>query len=262
MIANPHGEAQRHDRIVVMAGLVVLVAASWVYLLRGAGIEMDEMDMGGGQIMLMAPAWTFGYAALVLLMWVVMMAAMMLPAATPAILQAVGAAGERGGKTSGIASALLFTAGYLMVWIAFSAAATVLQWGLDSADLLSDTMASRSAVAAGLLLVAVGLYQWTPLKQSCLRRCRACADGLPQAMPESAGGLLRRGLRYGAACLGCCGALMGLLFVGGVMNVLWIAAIAVGVLAEKLLPGGGGLARVAGAGLIAWGIVSLAVALF
>jgi len=262
MTANRLDAAPRRDRIAVLAALAVLTAVSWAYLVRGAGIEMDEMDMGGGQVMLMAPAWTFGYAALVLLMWVVMMAAMMLPAATPAILQAVGAAGERGGKASGIASALLFTAGYLMVWIAFSAAATVLQWALDSADLLSDAMASRSAVAAGLLLVAVGLYQWTPLKQSCLRRCRACADGLPQAMPEGAGGMLRRGLRYGVTCLGCCGVLMALLFVGGVMNVLWIAAIAVGVLAEKLLPRGGGLARLAGAGLIAWGIVALAVALF
>jgi predicted metal-binding membrane protein len=182
-----------------------------------------------------------------------MMTAMMLPVATPAILQAVA-----GG---GLASAVLFTTGYLTIWIAFSAVATLSQWALDSADLLSETMASRSAVAAGLLLLAVGLYQVSPLKQSCLQHCRACADRQPQNAPEGAGGVLRRGLRYGVSCLGCCGVLMGLLFVGGVMNVAWMAAIAIGVLAEKLLPWGAGLARLAGAGLIAWGIISLAVAL-
>jgi predicted metal-binding membrane protein len=262
MVANLFGTAPRHDRIVVTAGLAVLVAAAWVYLLRGSGIEMDKMDMGGGQVMLMAPAWTAGYSALVLLMWVVMMAAMMLPAATPAILQVVGAAGERGSKADGVAAALFFTAGYLTVWIAFSVAATLLQWALDSSDLLSDTMASRSAVAAGLLLVAVGLYQMSPVKHSCLQRCRSCADRPPPDTPEGASAMLGQGLRYGVSCLGCCGVLMGLLFVGGVMNVVWMAAIAVGVLAERVMPWGGGFARLAGAGLIAWGGVALTITLF
>ena len=273
MVANLLGTAPRHDRIMVMAGLAVLIAAAWAYLLRGAGIEMDKMDMGGGQVMLMAPAirastpvfdglWTAGYTALVLLMWVVMMAAMMLPAATPAILQVVGAAGGRGSKADRVAAALFFTAGYLLVWIAFSVAATLLQWALDSADLLSDTMASRSAVAAGLLLVAVGLYQVSPLKHSCLQRCRSCAGRPPPDMPARAGAMLGQGLRYGVSCLGCCGVLMGLLLVGGVMNLLWIAAIAIGVLAERVMPWGGGFARLAGAGLIGWGGVALAIILF
>jgi predicted metal-binding membrane protein len=254
MTTNRLEAAPRRDRIVILAGLAVLIGASWFYLVRRAGIEMDRMDMGGGQIMLMAPAWTAVHAVLVLLMWAVMMAAMMLPAAAPAILQAAGADGAP-------ASALLFTAGYLTIWIAFSVVATLSQWGLDSADLLSETMASRSAVAAGLLLLAVGLYQVSPLKLSCLQHCRTCADDQPQNAPEGAGGALRRGLRYGVSCLGCCGVLMGLLFVGGVMNMAWMAAITAGVLAEKLLPWGAGLARLAGAGLIAWGIVSLAAAL-
>jgi predicted metal-binding membrane protein len=260
MVGNPFSAAARLDRMAVLTSLAVLIAASWAYLLRGGGIEMDKMDMGGGQIMLMAPAWTAGYTALVLLMWVVMMAATMLPAATPAILQVVGAAGERGNKADGVAAALFFTAGYLLVWIGFSAAATLSQWALDSAGFLSETMASRSAVAAGMLLVAVGVYQLTPLKQSCLQHCRACADRRRHDTPEDAGGMMGRGLRYGASCLGCCGALMGLLFVGGVMNVFWMAAITVGVLAEKVMPWGGGLARLAGTGLIAWGLASLAVA--
>jgi predicted metal-binding membrane protein len=261
MIANPFNATQRHDRIMVLAGLTALIAAAWVYLWLGAGIEMDKMDMGAGQVMLMMPTWTAGHAALVLLMWAVMMAAMMLPSAAPAILQVVGLAHGQAEKASGVASAVLFTAGYLMVWLAFSVAATLLQWRLESADLLSETMASRSEVAAGLLLVAVGLYQLTPLKQVCLRRCRSCADGLPTSAPPGARGMVERGLRYGVSCLGCCWVVMGLLLVGGVMNVFWMAAITIGVLAEKILPWGGGLARLGGVGLIAWGSISLAVAM-
>jgi predicted metal-binding membrane protein len=174
MPACPFHAATRHDRMVVLLGLAVLITASWTYLLLGAGIEidmMDMMDMGAGQVMLMTPAWTERYAALVLVMWIVMMAAMMLPSAAPAILQLVGPGRERTRK-SGMTSALFFTAGYLAVWIAFSVAATLLQWALDRADLLTGQVATRSAVAAEWLVIAVGLYQLTPLKQACLRHCR------------------------------------------------------------------------------------------
>jgi predicted metal-binding membrane protein len=260
MIANPSSAAWRHERTAVLVGLAALIATSWIYLLLGAGIEMDKMDMGGGAIMLMAPAWTSGHAALVLLMWAVMMTAMMLPGAAPAILRTVGVAHERADGTGGVVAALLFTAGYLTIWVGFSVAATLLQWGLDSAGFLSETMAIGGPAAAGALVVAVGLYQLTPLKQACLRHCRACADCSPENATEGTGGMVERGLRYGVSCLGCCGALMGLLFVGGVMNMVWMVAIAIGVLAEKLLPRGGGAARLAGAGLIAWGGIALAVA--
>jgi predicted metal-binding membrane protein len=259
MIAGSFNWTPRRGRTAVMAGLAAVLAAAWAYLLLGAGIEMDKMDMGGGQIMLMAPAWSAGYAALILLMWMVMMAAMMLPGAAPAILQVAGRGREPNDKTRGAAAALLFTTGYFLVWSGFSVAATLLQWGLDSAGFLSEDMAGRNEVAAGLLAVAVGLYQLTPLKQACLAHCRACAGDLPDA-PQGAGPMLR-GLRYGVSCLGCCSVLMGLLFIGGVMNVFWMAAIAIVVLAEKTLPWGGGLARLAGAGLIAWGGVAIAAAL-
>ena len=260
MIANPLNPGLRHEQMAVLAALIALIVASWVYLWLGAGIEMDKMDMGGGAIMAMTPAWTTGYAALVLIMWVVMMTVMMLPGAAPAILRIAGLAHEQGSKAGGVGSALLFGGGYLMVWTGFSVAATLLQWALDSAGLLSETMASASPVAARLLIIAVGLYQLTPLMQACLRHCRSCADCPPANAPEGAGGMLVRGLRYGVSCLGCCGVLMVLLFVGGVMNVFWMAAIAIGVLAEKLLPRGDGVARLAGAGLIAWGSIALAFA--
>jgi predicted metal-binding membrane protein len=259
MPACPFHAATRHDRTVVLLGLAVLITASWIYLLLGAGIEMDMMDMGAGQVTLMTPAWTERDAALVLVMWIVMMAAMMLPSAAPAILRLVGPGRERT-RTSGMASALLFTAGYLAVWIAFSVAATLLQWALDRADLLTGQVAIRSAVAAGWLVIAVGLYQLTPLKQACLRRCRSCADCRPQTGLQEAHFWTAQGARYGVSCFGCCGILMGLLLVGGVMNVFWMAAIATGVLAEKVLPWGGVLARLTGAGLIGWGSIWLAVA--
>jgi predicted metal-binding membrane protein len=210
--------------------LACAVALAWTWLLAGAGVGMEEMDMGGGSMMLMWPEWTFGYAALVSLMWFAMMAAMMLPGAARAILAA-----ER---------PVSFAAGYLAVWAGFSLAATLAQFALERADLLSDAMALRSEAAAGLLILVAGAYQLTPWKQYCLRGC------------ESA----RQGIRYGAACLGCCWALMALLFAAGVMNLLWIAAIALWVSAEKLLPWGGRLARIGGAGLIAWVGAQLALA--
>jgi predicted metal-binding membrane protein len=258
MIAAFFNGMPRRDRTAVRAGLTAILAASWAYLLLGAGIEMDKMDMGGGQIMLMAPAWSAGYAALILLMWMVMMAAMMLPGAAPAILQVADHGREPDDKSRGAAAALFFTTGYFLVWSGFSVAATLLQWGLDSAGFLSEDMAGRNEAAVGLLAVAVGLYQLTPLKRACLARCRACAGDPPDA-PQGAGPMLR-GLRYGVSCLGCCSVLMGLLFIGGVMNLLWMAAIAIVVLAEKLLPWGDGLARLAGIGLIAWGSVAAAAA--
>ncbi|HUL92373.1 MAG TPA: DUF2182 domain-containing protein [Burkholderiales bacterium] len=210
--------------------LACVVALAWAWVLAGAGVGMEEMDMGGGSMMLMRPEWTVGYAALVFLMWVVMMTAMMLPGAARAIL--------------GAASPLAFAAGYLAVWSGFSAAATLAQFVLDRSGLLSDAMALNSGLAAGLLVLAVGAYQLAPWKHSCLRRCKAAPGGL----------------RYGASCLGCCWALMALLFVAGVMNVLCVAAITLWVSAEKLLPRGARIARLAGAGLIAWGSVDLALA--
>jgi predicted metal-binding membrane protein len=182
-------------------------------------------------------------AGVLLAMWTLMMVAMMLPGAAPAILR------QRGG-----ARRLGFTAGYLIVWIAFGGAAAVLQWMLQSSMLLSEAMALHSAPAAGALVVAIGLYQLSPWKRQCLARCRA------PAVEDQWPGTLQ-GLRYGAACLGCCWALMGLLFVAGVMSYAWIVAIALWVIAEKLLPWGAQLARAAAVGLIAWGGVILAGAL-
>ena len=147
----------------VLAALACIVAVSWIYLLAGAG--MPKMDMGGGKVMLMPPpSWSLGYAAVIFVMWAIMMVAMMLPSAAPTILRVAN-------RPHGLSIAAFFTAGYLIVWTGFSAVATMAQWAFDSAHVLSDSMALRSEVAAGLIVIAAGLYQLSPVKRNCLRRC-------------------------------------------------------------------------------------------
>jgi predicted metal-binding membrane protein len=261
----------------VVAALACIVAISWIYLLAGAG--MPKMDMGGGQVMLMpSPSWSISYAAVIFVMWTVMMVAMMLPSAAPTILRIAN-------RAHGLSIAAFFTTGYLIVWTGFSAVATMAQWAFDSAHVLSDSMALRSEVAAGLIVIAAGLYQLSPVKRNCLRRCCSSKNVLggdrttslqwggppcPPPLRESMAGTaarptiksaaMRQGISYGVSCLGCCWALMCLLFVVGVMNILWIAVIAVWVLAEKTLPWGVRLARVTAVALIGWGSVALATA--
>jgi predicted metal-binding membrane protein len=256
---NRLGAALRPDRMAVLVAVIAVTGAAWIYLLRGAGIAPEEMDMGGGSVMLMMPAWTPAYAALVLLMWAVMMAAMMLPSAAPALLKLASLTPRRAEGPAGVAPPLFFAAGYLIVWLGFSVAATLLQWALDSRHLLSETMAIGNPRIATWLVIAVGLYQMTPLKQTFLGHCRASDGCIVEDQQRTALAMMRQGLRYGVSCVGCCAVLMCLLFVGGLMNILWLAAISLWVLAEKTLPRGGAIARLAGAGLIAWGSVSLAM---
>jgi len=249
---------------LALGGLVGLAAAAWIYLATGAGLDpaMRRMDTAGAGMMPMAPRWTVGYAALMLGMWTVMMTAMMLPSAAPAVLRVAGPADRRrGDAVGGAGRGAWFAAGYLAIWTGFGAAATGLQWALDSAHLLSDAMAVRSATLAGLVVVAAGVYQLTTLKRACLERCRALDDCLAGGQTRRARDAARQGLRYGISCLGCCAALMGLLFVGGVMNLMWAAAIAVWVLAEKTLPWGGRITRLGAIGLIAGGTAAFAIAL-
>jgi predicted metal-binding membrane protein len=250
------GAVLRHDRTLVVTGLAAVIALSWAWLLAGAGLHMDQMDMGGGQIMLMAPAWTPGYAAMIFLMWIVMMAAMMLPSAAPAILLVAALTRQRGERHATVSS-WQFALGYLAIWGAFSLIATGLQFALDRAGLLSETMASGSVVLAALLLIAAGVYQWTPWKQACLRHCRSPVDFLTRYWRQGAFGPMRAGAWHGAFCLGCCWMLMGLLFVGGLMNMFWITGLALLVLIEKLFPFGRRVSQITGAVLIGWGVFVL-----
>jgi predicted metal-binding membrane protein len=252
----------RHDRVVVLGALGFVVVLAWAYLLLGAGMTMPAMDMGGGHMagptMAMPSHWTLGYGIVAFVMWAVMMVAMMLPSAAPVTLLIAALARKRaeaGGRV-GLSTAS-FVAGYLGVWIAFAAVATLLQWQLDIAGMLLPTMALASTVVAGAVLIAAGIYQWTPLKQACLRHCRSPFEFLMFHWRDGVGGGLTSGVRHGLFCLGCCWVLMALLFVGGIMNIAWIAGIALLVLVEKVLPWGGWMGRATGAVMVVWGVATL-----
>jgi predicted metal-binding membrane protein len=229
------------------------------------------MDMSGFRMIpagmgLMMPAtapWNAIEFAFVFAMWAVMMIGMMTPSAMPMILlyARVGRQATTAGKP--LAATGWFAAGYFLMWTAFALAATSAQWTLDRGSLLTPMMAGASEVFGGIVMIAAGLYQWTPLKDACLRQCQA-----PWLFIQRRGGFrgnalgsLALGTRHGIYCVGCCWVLMALLFVGGVMNVLWIAAIAIFVLAEKVIPAGRVISRVAGAGFFAWGVWLLTQAL-
>ena len=244
----------RRDRLVVTLALGLVTILAWGYLLRMA-VQMrsasSEAEMHEAMGMHMA-SWGFADTGTLFLMWAVMMAGMMLPSAAPVILLTLGTYRRRGGQQARI-SAGAFAAGYLAAWTGFSAVAALAQAALHAAALLSPAMSARSAALAGGIFVAAGLYQWAPLKNACLAHCRSPLGFLATEWREGTAGAFRMGLRHGLFCVGCCWALMALLFAAGVMNILWVAAIAAFVLVEKLLPYGVQIGRVSGALLVAWG---------
>jgi predicted metal-binding membrane protein len=251
----------RYRRVIVSGALASVIAASWAYLWLGAGIKMEMMKLGGGQMMAMPPEWSVPYAALIFVMWVVMMAAMMLPSAAPTVLLVTTLASDRTANSKLVsATAMLFASGYLLVWCGFSLAVTLLQWGLNEAGLLSETMALGNWTSVGAVFVAAGIYEWTPLKNACLDHCRSPTEFLVRHWRHGALGAVLTGVRHGIFCLGCCWLLMVLLFVGGLMNLAWIAAIALLVLLQKTVPWGEEMRLLTGTLLVYWGIVSFASA--
>jgi predicted metal-binding membrane protein len=191
-------------------------------------------------------------------MWAVMMVAMMVPTAVPMTLVYAAVARKAARESRPVAPTFVFVSGYLVMWGAFSVVATTAQRGLDQLSLLSPAMVSASPLLGGALLVCAGVYELTPYKRACLTHCRAPAHFISQHWREGPGGAFRLGLALGAYCLGCCWILMGLLFVGGVMNLLWVAAIATFILLEKTIPMGEIGGRVAGAMMILIGVLGVA----
>lgn len=243
----------RHERLLVIGSLLAVIIASWAYLFGGAGM-MEEMD---GMLMPMASGpWTFSDVVLMLLMWEVMMAAMMLPSAAPMILLYTKIARNHTNAFP-VPLSSLFTLGYLGVWTAFSIGAVALQLLLQQLAFLSPMMVATNTIFAGLVLVSTGIYQWLPLKQACLQHCRSPLEYVLTQWRHGALGAFWMGARHGLYCLGCCWMLMLLLFVGGVMNMAWIAGLALFVLVEKLAPAGGWLGRGAGLVLLGWGLLTL-----
>jgi predicted metal-binding membrane protein len=203
-----------------------------------------------------ARGWSGLDALLLLAMWAVMMIAMMLPSAAPMILMFALVNRRRVEQTRPVARTGVFVAGYLIVWTIYSALAAAGQWALHQAALLSDVAAVGPRVG-GALLIAAGLYQWTPLKRACLAACRSPLSFLLTEWREGRRGALVMGLRHGAYCVGCCWMLMALLFVAGVMNLVWVVVLAGLVLVEKLAPAGLGVGRVAGVVMVAAGVALL-----
>jgi predicted metal-binding membrane protein len=254
----------RRDGLVVACALAVIAGLAWGYILwLAADMDMGGMDMTGFRMIpagigIMAPEnapWSAIEFAFVFAMWAVMMVGMMTPSAAPMILMyaRVGRQAKAAGKP--LAATGWFAAGYFLAWIAFSLAATLVQWVVERAALLDFRMASASDVLAGIVLIAAGVYQWTPLKDVCLAQCQSPFQFLMRhgGFRGDLPGCLLLGLRHGAYCVGCCWVLMALLFVGGVMNVLWIALLALLVLLEKLIPFGRWVARAAGVACVAAG---------
>jgi predicted metal-binding membrane protein len=254
----------RRDRIVVAAALAVLTGLAWSYLLwLAADMDMGGMDMTGFRMIpagmgIMAPAkapWKPIEFAFVFAMWAVMMIGMMAPSAAPMILMYARVGRQASAVGKPFAPTGWFAGGYFLAWTGFALAATFVQWLLDRAALLDPEMASARNVLGGVVLIAAGIYQWTPVKDVCLAQCQSPLGFLMHhgGFRGDLSGCLLLGLRHGAYCVGCCWVLMALLLVGGVMNVLWIALLALLVLLEKLISFGRLIARFAGIALIAAG---------
>lgn len=239
--------ALRRERGLVVVALVALTGLAWAWTLSGAGMAHAGATM-------QPPSLT-----LLLAMWWVMMAAMMLPSAAPMVLL-YGRVRQQQGERAGVGSTWVFLAGYLLAWLGVSALATLLQLLTARFGLIDAmTMRSTSSLLAGVTLIAVGAYQFTPVKDACLASCRSPASFLARHWRPGIQGALRVGLVHGIYCIGCCWALMALLFVGGVMNFLWIGALALLVAAEKLARRGPLIARLSGVALLLWGTAKLAL---
>jgi predicted metal-binding membrane protein len=244
----------RRDRFIMALGLIAVLALSWAYLVttgRGMQSMLSEGEMHAAMGMPEMQSWTWELGAL-FVMWTVMMAAMMLPSATPLILLILGVYRRRDDRHTRLNS-ILFVGGYLLAWTVFSLIAASGQVLLHRAALLSAAMVARSGFLAAGILVIAGLYQLLPAKNACLTHCRSPLGFLTHHWREGPVGAMRMGFLHGIFCVGCCWALMALLFVAGVMNLLWVAAIAAFVLIEKLTRQGLLLGRVAGVLLILWG---------
>lgn len=260
--------AFRHDGMVVAAALCLLTLLAWLFLLAGAGTGMDPVAMSGWLLPLQLPAlgaeWTPFYWLAAFCMWVVMMVAMMLPSASPTLLlyaRVVRQAESQGRAARAPASIAAFASAYFSIWILFSLLAVAAQWALEHLGVMSAMMSLRATVLAGGVLIAAGLYQLTPLKTACLRHCRGPAQFIAAHWRPGVAGAWRMGFTHGAYCLGCCAALMALLFVGGVMNLVWIAGLTLLVAIEKLAPWGAAAAKASAVLLIAGGATLIAAGL-
>lgn len=237
--------------MVVAASLVAITALAWTCLgyQSWAMDHMDVVDMA----MPSAAQWGLWDLLLVFAMWTVMMVGMMTPSASPVILLFVRIQNGRHAQGRPVVASGLFLLGYLAAWTVFSLAVTLLQWAMHAAMLITPAMTGTSPLLGGAVLVAAGIYQWTPAKHACLAHCRSPMGYLLGEWRDGARGAFVMGLKHGVYCTGCCWLLMLVLFVVGVMNLLWVALITTLVLLEKTRQQGPWIGRMVGLALIVWG---------
>jgi predicted metal-binding membrane protein len=249
----------RRDRALIASCIVLVTAVAWAYLgylnhRMSSPIDGDTTMAAMG--MVMTQPWGLGDLLLTFVMWAVMMVGMMAVPALPVLFLFAGMHARR--VDHGVVPAVpSFGLGYLTVWLAFSGCATAAQWALHEGALLSSTMATSSTAIAGVILISAGAYQLTPLKTGCLARCRSPLGFLMSNWRDGTRGAFLMGWRHGIFCLGCCWALMAVLFVVGVMNLAWVGVLTLFILAEKIGPAGARVSRAGGAILIALGAVLL-----
>jgi predicted metal-binding membrane protein len=247
----------KRDRLIIFAALAATILPAWGYMVHEArGMNLTGacccagMKMSGPD----TSAWSTATLLPLFLMWAEMMVAMMLPSAAPMILTFAKVQRNRREQERPFISTGIFVLGYLAIWTAFSAAAAVMQWALHGEALLSPKMVGTSPWLGGALLIAAGIFQWTPLKKYCLTSCCSPLSFLMTSWREGKWGAFTMGLKHGVKCAGCCWILMLLLFVAGVMNMWWIAILTILVLLEKVLPRGLLLGKMAGVFFIGWGV--------
>lgn len=249
--------ALKRDRLIVSLGLFAIGATAWLYMIHLAR-TMEAMGLCGMCIDAAMPqsrAWGPMEFGIMFFMWAEMMVAMMLPSIAPTVLLFATLNRKRRGQSRPYVPAVAFLAGYLIAWTGFSLIATVAQWGLERSALVSMSMEGSSPLFGGAVLLAAGIFQFTPLKGACLNHCRSPLGFLTEYWREGTLGAIAMGIRNGTYCVACCWLLMMLLFVAGVMNLLWVAAITGFVLLERILPGGRWVHRTAGAMLVLSGLV-------
>lgn len=239
-------------RAPIWIGLAAIVGLSWLYLAR-MNAAMPAMEMAMPHPMAAMPGGGLQELALAFAMWCAMMAAMMVPTVVPALRLFMSLSRRRSPAVSAATRGAMYAAGYLAAWIAYAAPAALAQWALTRVALLSPMVESTSVVLSGAILLAAGIFQFTPLKDACLAKCRTPFAFFLAEWRDGAGGALAVGLRHGGYCVACCWALMAVMFVVGAMNLLWMVLFTVFVLGEKLAPARWRLSRISGAALIAWG---------
>ena len=254
--ASTLANGARRDRLIVLAAVAAVIAVSWIYVvIRAQG--MSDTGAMGAAAQIQMKDWTTVDLLVLFVMWTIMMIGMMLPSAVPLLLNFAAETRQERQETRVLAPTAALVLGYVAVWTGFSVLATIGQWALHEAALLSPMMVSTSPVLSGALLLAAGVYQLTPMQYNLLKRCRQPLQFMRLNWREGTGGAFVTGLEHGAYCLGCCFVLMGILFFGGVMNLLLLAAVTAFVLFEKALPNGNIAGRVSGPLMIAAGIYVL-----